>query len=301
MKEEKEEQIQNPVNKPKKKKRHQFLVVTLILLIFLIVGQSIGNIVCGFLFGSVADSGWRLLLTFYLPFLFVDGLFLLYLYIAERPIFVSLKYVKRAGRVGNTVKMGLLGFAAGLVLNLICALIALLHGDITLSFGGFNPLFLLAALVVVLIQSAAEELLERAYMMNALGERYHVIFAILYNPFLFALMHLGNSGLTPFSLLVIFMAGLSLTFMTIATDGIYFPIMAHTSWNYSQNILLGLPNSGVVAAGSLFTLQAAKESIWYSPAFGLEGGLAAVLVWPVFSTIMLVIALRRKKQLTSDR
>ncbi len=36
----------------------------------------------------------------------------------------------------------------------------------------------------------------------------------------------------------------------------------HMAWNYTQNIIFGLPNSGIVSGFSLFKLDAAYREWW---------------------------------------
>ena len=70
----------------------------------------------------------------------------------------------------------------------------------------------------------------------------------------------------------------------------------HTLWNYTQNILLGLPNSGLVPSQSLFRLNSgAVSSLWYDTAFGLEGGIAPILFWPVLTAVIILLLCRSRK------
>jgi hypothetical protein len=59
---------------------------------------------------------------------------------------------------------------------------------------------------------------------------------------------------------------------------------AHTAWNFTQNIIFGLPNSGSVVPYSIFMLDAstARDSLFYNVGFGVEG--------TVFADILLIAA-----------
>ena len=60
----------------------------------------------------------------------------------------------------------------------------------------------------------------------------------------------------------------------------------HTAWNYTQSLLLGLPNSGIVSEKALLHLDAASDSLFYSSAFGLEGGITAVILQLALIAVM---------------
>ena len=77
-------------------------------------------------------------------------------------------------------------------------------------------------------------------------------------------------------------------------DSIWFGMAAHAAWNFTQNILLGLPNSGIVSPYSVFKLDASTaRSTWiYDVGFGVEGTLLANVVTAI--AIVIVILLGRK-------
>ena len=179
-------------------------------------------------------------------------------------------------------------------MNFLCAFAAMLHGDFMLAFAGFDPLFLAVSLVCVFLQSAAEEILFRGYVLGALRERYGLAFAVLVNPLLFMLAHVANTGITPASLLTAYVFGFCLSILVSSLNSIWFAVLVHTGWNYMQNLLLGLPNSGLLLPRTLFRLNpGAVSSLWYDTEFGLEGGIAPVFLWPLLTALILLM--RRKR------
>lgn len=185
---------------------------------------------------------------------------------------------------GNTLKMFVVGLAIGLGMNLLCGVIAIVNGDIALTFQAFRPVSLLLIFTVVLLQSSAEELICRIYMYQRL-RRFNCkpILAAIINASFFALMHLANPGVTPISVLTLFLSGLLFSVMVIYMDSPWAAMAAHTSWNFCQNIILGLPNSGKSVPYSIFKLDAAAatDSFAYSTSFGLEGAITACVVFVV--------------------
>ena len=180
---------------------------------------------------------------------------------------------------GNRPSMFALGLLIGFVLNGFCALVALLHGDIRLCFDGVDLLPTVILFVGVLIQSSAEELACRVFMYQRLRGAYaHPAVALVGNPALFAVLHLMNNGVTALSVLNIFLVGLLFSMCVYYFNSFWMVAAIHTSWNFTQNILLGLPNSGNVAPFSIFKLEGAVDSLAYNVGFGIEGTALACVV-----------------------
>jgi len=206
------------------------------------------------------------------------------------------------GLSGNTPKLFLIGLLAGFLLNLICALMAILHGDIYLYFEPNNVFALLVILVGVLIQSAAEEALYRGFLYQGLRKGYRSPWvAIMVNPLFFAAMHLGNPGMTVLSFINIIMVGICFSLLVYYFDSIWLAMAAHGAWNYTQNVILGLPNSGIVFKYSFFKLDAAKatDSFFYNVDFGIEGTLMNLLALVLASAAIVIIG--RRKKLTEQK
>ena len=104
------------------------------------------------------------------------------------------------------------------------------------------------------------------------------IVALVGNPALFAVLHLMNRGVTALSVLNIFLVGLLFSMCVYYFNSFWMVAAIHTSWNFTQNILLGLPNSGNVAPFSIFKLEGAVDSLAYNVGFGIEGTALACVV-----------------------
>lgn len=273
--------------KTKTKKILFFLLdnpVTLMVITYLLIvaGQILGaNLVyfAGQMIPSIAATdAWRTS-NLYLRFvgIWVVTLLLLALIPYNRPMLKALgKKLK-----GNTLKMFGVGLAIGLGMNLLCALLAMVNGDIALTFHSFRPVSFLLIFVAVLIQSAAEELLCRVYMYQRLLRfGCKPIVAAVINASFFAIVHLGNPGVTPISVVSLFLSGMLLSAMVVYMDSPWAAMACHAGWNFCQNILLGLPNSGNVVPYSVFKLDAAAatDSFAYSVSFGLEGAMTACII-----------------------
>ena len=132
----------------------------------------------------------------------------------------------------------------------------------------------------------------RGYMMGAIRDRYNVWVAAAVNSLFFGALHLLNPGITVLSFVNIVAVGLALSVVMIKLESLWFCIAMHTAWNFSQSIFFGLPNSGIVSEGSFFHLDAARDSVLYSAAFGVEGAITTTLVLLAL-TLCVLLAARR--------
>jgi membrane protease YdiL (CAAX protease family) len=287
-----------PAAETKKKRRpirHMIWAVCLIALLIALLGQIAGDFLVGLAIkGFGITDASTLFLFMYLSMIGVDLLVLLYTLLCERPIFRSFGRHAVPGGRGNTWKLFGVGLLAGFAMNALCILAAWLHGDIVLSVGRFNAPYLLAALVCVCVQSGAEELLTRGYMLGALRDRYPLWLAVAVNSLFFGTLHLFNNGITVLSFVNIVAFGLALSFVMVRLESLWFCIAVHTAWNFSQSIFFGLPNSGIVSEGSFLHLEAARDSAVYSALFCVEGAITTTLVLLVL--VLCVLLCKRRKQ-----
>lgn len=219
------------------------------------------------------------------------ALLVMWIFKRNRPM---LKAVRYDGK-GNSIRGALFGCAIGFGMNGLCILISVLAGNIRLRFGGFNLLNLLLFLVFVCIQSGSEELLMRVYLYEKLRRRYrHPIVAILGNAVIFSLLHAFNPGYNLGAALQIFTVAVLCSLLIYYYGSFWAAVMLHTAWNYTQNILFGLPNSGIVSAYSLFKLESASatDGLFYNVNFGVEGSIGATLVLAIACVIVFILGRR---------
>lgn len=279
-------EVKNSENKKKKfSLLDNVVVIVLVGMALFGAGQLLGLMVLRNLLISVVEmlmpgitaAGAGKTAIGYLNFLGVWLVMLLFLAVTprNRPILKSLTPKTK----GNTLKLFAVGLGVGFGTNLLCAFIAMFHGDIHIGFVSFQPISFLIVFATVLVQSGAEELVYRVFIHQRLMRRYgSPVFAAVVTAVLFSVSHGANpgSGFVPF--LTIFIFGLLGSALVIYLDSPWAAMGAHTAWNFCQNILLGLPNSGAVASYSVFKLEAAKDSFAYSTSFGLEGAITATII-----------------------
>lgn len=264
---------------PKHKKRHFVVWVLLIALGLMLTGEILGEILVALLLRLVPMSdGMVFSASNYLTFIGIDAVVLLYCAMAEKDVLRSFGAARRGGGKGNTGKGLALGLLVGFGTNAVCILVAWLAGNVDFSVGRFQPLYLLASFAMVAIQSGAEELLTRGYIFGVLSRRYNVWVALACNALLFGALHLLNTGVTVLSIVNIVVYGALLSLVMIYHGSLWFCIAMHTAWNFTQNFLFGLPNSGLVSQQSFLHLEAARDSVLYNALFGVEGGIVCTVV-----------------------
>ena len=281
--------------RPRKRKRHFVLSVLGIAFLLMLLGQILGELVMFALRNVLPPlAGSTEFLFTYLSFIGIDAIVLLYCALCEKEVFRSFFGAAHGGQRGNTLKMFLWGILIGFAANGLCILVAWLHGDLDFSLGEFPVLYLL-------VQSGAEELVTRGYMLGALKQRYPAWVAIGVNALLFAALHLANPGFTLMSFLSIALIGLALSLIAHYMDSLWMCITIHTAWNFTQNFLFGLPNSGIVAERSVLHLEAARSTFFYDAAFGVEGAAPSLVVELLIGIGALLLArMRSRKDAQTD-
>ncbi len=197
---------------------------------------------------------------------------------------------------GNRPAFFALGLLSGFLMNAFCASLALLRGKIHLSFDSFSllPFFLLLA--AVFLQSGAEELACRVFVMRRLEGVYSSpVPAIIINSVFFSFLHIFNDGISVTGIINNFAFGILLSFIAFYYDSFWCAAALHTAWNFTQNILFGLPNSGTFMPYSVFRLDSASSSVsfFYDPGFGIEGSVLSCLVVSSAAAFVFLFGRRR--------
>ena len=284
------------VTRPCRRPTDFFLLAAFLSLVLVIVGGIISSSTFRLL--NIQDklitwSGSDNIGTFLGDYLYTFGIWIAFLLFAvifkgNRPMLKALA----PNRSLNNIKGILLGLLLGFGTNGLCVLISWLTGDIKLSYNGLNWKLLIAFLVFVFIQSSAEEVTDRLYLYQKLRRRYRSpLVAILFSSIVFMAMHMSNPGFTIVAGSQIFLAGVIWSLIVYYYDSIWVAFWFHTAWNYTQNIIFGLPNSGIVSEYSIFKLEAAsaRNGLFYNVNFGVEGSIGSSLILLVIIIVLIVI------------
>lgn len=242
--------------------------------------------------GMPQDPFWS---TFYMYFAFIIFwiviIALLLLVKKDREFLKKLSFDKK------TWKFAGIGLAIGLGMNLIGFLVAMLNKDVSIQYRGENIFLVILMFIAVMIQCGAEEILYRLYIYQHVKRGYKKEILAFSNAVTFSLLHLTNPGYSINSFLSIIIFGTFFSLFIYYFDSFWMAVMAHTAWNFSQSILLGLPNSGIKVGFSIFECDAsvAKSSFWYDANFGIEGSFFTILMGLVAIGITILIGEKKRR------
>lgn len=285
---------QNTKQKNKFKFLDSWFGLYVITFSLILLGQSTGLVstllcvVAGFLMPKFAP--FLKMYGMYIMFAGIWVVFLLWFYFIKRNRPLMATFTPQLK--GNNWKGLLIGLLIGGGQNTLCIMAAYIHGDIELHFSAFNIIYLLLLFFAVFVQSSAEELSCRAYMLYKLQNRYNIpAVSIFVSSMFFGALHLGNEGITILSFVSIVATGVFYAMIVYYTDSLWCVFAAHASWNFTQNIIFGLPNSGIPSSYSIITmnLDTAKDSFFYNKAFGVEGTYFADIVLIVSCIILFLL------------
>lgn len=209
------------------------------------------------------------------------------------------KMLKKLLFVSNKRSLAWLGVGAlaGFAVNTTCVVASMLTGDIALHFEHFEVGPLLLLLFAVFIQSGGEEIANRVFLYQKLARRYRSPWvAIIVSAAFFAVAHALNPGITPVAVAQLFVIGVLFAVLVCYYDALGACIAMHTMWNFTQNIIFGLPNSGAVSLYSIFKLDAASNGFFFDPVFGVEGSIGSVLLLALLCAGLIVYAKKHKLQ-----
>ena len=281
----------------KKLLRDNLIWICFLGVALLFVGQLISSFTGPFPLPNYFNNNFKFTFNIYANFLGIWIAFILFCIIfrkKNKAILDSIKY----NITCNNFKMLILGFLIGFALNGFCAAVAILHGDIKLTFYKFEILNLILLFIAVFIQSSSEELIFRGFIYQRLKNRYkNIEFAIIVNSILFAVLHLGNNEISAAGFIDILLSGVFFSLMFCAFNSIWLVMACHTTWNFTQNILFGLPNSGTVSKYSIFIMDvnSATSSFAFDKNFGLEGAALSITLMFIGCMTMYIYCKKNNK------
>ena len=288
------------------KKLPNFILAVILAYAFVFVGQFIGGTILHILFSL--DLGWdfnnALLMQFLnltIGFVFIIILvFLVVKFIGKRS--VTTMGLKKENLLLNYLR----GFGVGILLmSLVVALLYLtgcveIEKNVLQPVGKFAILNVLIILPGWIIQSAAEEIVTRGWLMNVLGARYNGIIALIVSASLFGLLHLGNPNISFIAILNIILSGLLFGLYVIKTKDLWGACGIHAAWNFAQGNIFGFEVSGLpMKAGSIIDLRLVGNDMFSGGIFGPEAGLAGTIVLGV-SILVLIYMIKKEKETLSN-
>jgi hypothetical protein len=208
--------------------------------------------------------------------LIVTGVYILYAKLVEKRSMYSMGFVRQ-----NALKQYGIGLLTGLIAISACVFIACITGAATfdgIAFQG-GAIFIFLMFIGFLLQGANEEILFRGYLMVNLANKKTVLFAVIVNSILFALLHMMNAGISVLAVLNLTLYGVLASLYTLKTNNIWGVSAFHSIWNFAQGNLFGIKVSGLDTGASIFSVSfLEKGSLINGGSFGIEGGIACTIV-----------------------
>lgn len=186
------------------------------------------------------------------------------------------------------------GFAVSAVMMTTVAALEMANGSLRL---GVNPtlrsapgktiLNVMAALGLLMLAAAFEELVYRGYAFQTLLRGVPAVVPILLLSALFAWGHWDNPNRTFFSTVNTALAGVWLSVAYLRTRSLWFPIGLHMGWNWVMGAVFGVPVSGLlIPREPLLTASIGGPLWWTGGDYGSEGGAAACLVYLIAPIVL---------------
>lgn len=191
----------------------------------------------------------------------------------------------------------LAGFISGIIINTIVVGLMALFGNIELAkesanITGTSALGLVGIyLLGFLVQGASEEILTRGWMMQIIGSRYKPWLGVLLSTLLFAILHLGNAGVNPISVINLILVSFLLALFVLNDGSLWFACAWHSSWNWMLGNVYGLSVSGQGEKITLVDLNTKGSEILSGGGFGPEGSIITTIVM-IFAIIWYLIKLK---------
>ncbi len=169
-----------------------------------------------------------------------------------------------------------IGMLWGSVLVFVGFLLLLVTGQIGIMGTDPNVYLLVGFLIMFIFQSFSEEVIFRSYLIPTIEHRLGTWSALIISSILFALLHVGNAGISWIGAANLIFGGVLMGLLFIRYRTIWAPTGMHFAWNYVQSTVLGFEVSGFKTY-SFWSLQDKGADIWTGGDFGYEGSLIAVI------------------------
>ena len=174
------------------------------------------------------------------------------------------------------------GFGLGLALFLLTLLVLVVLGQYRFESIHLNPYSLFFVIFTIpfwILQGTAEEVVSRAWLLPQLASRTNLKLAVLISSLFFTLLHMGNSGLTPLSLVNLFLFGVAMSLYLLKTDTVWGVAGIHGAWNFAQGNLFGILVSGQSSGTSIMKFTPQGNQDWLSGgSFGIEGSIVSSII-----------------------
>ena len=188
--------------------------------------------------------------------------------------------------------LALLGAITGFLMMAICITAASVSGNIIVkpASGPTDVLPFILGAVAVFIQSTTEEIESRGFIFSRLYDKSgSAPYAIIMSALIFAATHMSKPGFGLVPILTITACGLVYALSYYYFGSLWFACTNHMMWNYTQDFLFGLPNSGTPSEFSLMNTTIRSSGFCYDETFGIEGSWFSFIVMSAAALIIFIV------------
>ncbi len=187
-----------------------------------------------------------------------------------------------------------IGFGFSGMMIATCVLLIAIFGSYQVT--GLNPPGILVyAFVTTAFYALLEDLLFRAIIFRAMEEWLGSWLAIALVAGLFGLSHYGNENASVSSSVALAVGDLSLAAAFVLTRRIWMVWGVHVGWNFFQEKIFGMPNSGFAASQNLIDAGISGPSWVTGGAFGVENSIPGVLTSVAVGALLMYWAYQKKQ------
>lgn len=213
--------------------------------------------------------------------------------IEERP-FSSIGFSKE-----GWIKKYLTGFMVGAILTASEVVLLYSFGLISVEHNPSQPVGLSAIKYIIIIligwivQSSAEEIVTRGWLMNVLSAKYNRWVGLIVSSTYFGLMHVFNPNISYIAVINLVLSGFLFGLYVLKTNDLWGACGLHCAWNFFMGNIFGFEVSGSSASvGTLFDLNLIGNPSISGGKFGPEGGICETVI--IIVAIIVIIYLDKK-------
>ncbi len=140
-----------------------------------------------------------------------------------------------------------------------------------------------------------QEMIFRVILFNIIEDFIGSWKAIIAIAIIFAMVHLGNANSNYISAISQFLSDFLLSAVFILTRRIWMVWGVHAGWNFIQDGILGMPNSGIDSFPSLIKPIVTGPGWLTGGKFGIESSLSSVILNVAFAILILNVAYNYKR------
>jgi membrane protease YdiL (CAAX protease family) len=267
------------------------LMRVLIAVVFITPAAMLHNVLVDYVFSGIEEPLFSYLLD-------VEGIINFALFLLSYRLYT--RWIERRpaveisgrGSVGETS----FGFAIGGGLIAVITLMLILLGYYHLQGSG-SPTILIHAIRLFGIGAFIQELVFRVIMFKNFEEWLGSWPAMVLIALIFGALHFGNPNATLFSSLMLAIQDILLTAAFMLTRRLWLVWGLHFGWNFLQDGIFGMANSGQTALPSWLTSSVSGPKWLTGGAFGVEASYVSTILCVIVALFILRAVVRQGKVL----